>query len=88
MKEFLSILAIAVASTACCLVDEHLSNCPDDYAIDYEMRLITNVQTEINTVLGLDANIKVSAALRQYLKDIFSDFAHDVDQLHPAPAGT
>ncbi|MBP5719984.1 MAG: hypothetical protein J6W82_02825 [Bacteroidales bacterium] len=79
MKKFLSILAIAVASTACCLVDEDLSNCPDDYAIDYEMRLITNVQTEINTVLGLDANIKVSAALRQYLKDIFSDFAHDVD---------
>jgi hypothetical protein len=79
MKKFLSIFASALAFAGCCLVDEDLSGCPDEYAIDYEMRLVTNVQTEINTVLGLEADVHVAKALREYLKDIFSDFAHDVD---------
>ena len=79
MKKFLSIFASALAFAGCCLVDEDLSGCPDEYAIDYEMRLVTNVQTEINTVLGLEADVHVAKALREYLKDIFSDFAYDVD---------
>ena len=60
-------------------MDEDLSDCADEYSVDYEMRLITNVQTEINTILGLDADIHVATELRTYLKDIFTDFAHDVD---------
>ena len=79
MKKFLGIFSIALACYGCCLVDDDLSGCPDEYSIDYEMRLVTNVQTEINTVLGLEADVHVAAALREYLKDIFSDFAHDVD---------
>ena len=80
MKRFLGILAFALfVPTACCLVDEDLSGCPDEYAIDYEMRLITNVQTEINTVIGLEADLYIANALREHLKDIFSDYAHDVD---------
>ena len=79
MRKFWGIFAIAIASAGCGLVDEDLSGCPDNYSVDYEMRLITNVQTEINTVLGLEGDILVSKALRGYLKDVFSDFAHDVD---------
>lgn len=79
MKRVFGILILFFAFTGCCLVDEDLSGCPDEYAIEYEMRLITNVQTEINTVLGLEADVYVAKALREYLKDIFSDFAHDVD---------
>ena len=79
MKRILFIFSILFAAAGCCLVDEDLSGCPDEFAIEYEMRLITNVQTEINTVLGMEADIRVAAALRAYLKDIFSDHAHDVD---------
>ena len=80
MKKFLLGMFCAIMSVGCCLIDEDLSGCPDDeYAIDYEMRLITNVQTEINTVLGLEADMYVAEALRDYLKGIFSDYAHDVD---------
>lgn len=79
MKRFLGILGLLFAAAGCYLVDEDLSNCPDELNISYEMRLITNVQTEINTVLSLDADISVATALRTYLKDIFSDHAHDVD---------
>lgn len=79
MKRVLGILISFFAATGCFMVDEDLSGCPDEYAIEYEMCLITNVQTEVNTVLGLEADLHVATALRTHLKDIFSDFAHDVD---------
>ena len=79
MKRVLGILFSIFVTAGCCLVNEDLSGCPDEYAIEYEMCLITNVQTEVNTVLGLEADLHVAAALRTHLKDIFSDFAHDVD---------
>lgn len=78
MKRLLGIFCVFLA-TGCCLVDEDFSECPDELLIDYEMRLVTNVQTEINTTLGMDADIPVVKAVREYLKDIFSDHAHDVD---------
>ncbi|MBO4742515.1 MAG: hypothetical protein J5533_02665 [Bacteroidales bacterium] len=79
MKRVFGILLFVFVFGGCCLVDEDLSGCPDNFSTDYEMRLITNVKTEINTVLGLEADIHVAKALREHLADIFSDFAHDVD---------
>lgn len=78
MKRLLVIFGFFLA-TGCALVDEDLSECPDDLVIDYEMRLVTNIQTEIGTALKLDADIPVATSLRNYLKNIFSDHAHDVD---------
>lgn len=79
MERLLGILGIFFLATGCCLVDEDFSECPDELPISYEMRLVTNIQTEINTVLRMDTDIYVAAALRAYLKDIFSDHAHDID---------
>ena len=79
MKRAFGILSIILAFTGCKLIDEDLSGCPDEYTIKYEMRLVTNVQTEIETELSLVTEQHAAKALREYLKDIFSDFAHDVD---------
>jgi len=80
MTRLYGILAFALfVTTGCCLVDEDLSGCPDEYAINYEMRLVTNVQTEINTVLDMQADVYVAEALRKHLQNIFTDYAHDVD---------
>ena len=78
MKRLLGIFAIVLA-TGCGLVDEDRSGCPDKLVVDYEMHLITNIQMEIGTALKLDADIPVALALRNNLKNIFSDHAHDVD---------
>ncbi len=78
MKRWFGILAVILA-TGCGLVDEDLSGCPDELVIDYEMHLVTNVQMEIGTALTLAADIPVATALRNNLKGIFSDHAHDVD---------
>ena len=78
IKRLFGIFAIVLA-TGCGLVDEDLSGCPDELLVDYELRLVTNVQMEINTELTLAADIPVAKALTNNLKGIFSDHAHDVD---------
>ena len=78
MKRLIGIFGFFLAA-GCSLVDEDFSECPDALVIDYEMQLVTNVQTEISTVLKLDVDIPVADALRKYLQGIFSDHAHDVD---------
>ena len=78
MKRLLGILVISFAA-GCSLVDEDLSDCPDELTIDYEMRLVTNVQTEISSVLNRGSDPAAAGALRNYFRNIFSDYAHDVD---------
>lgn len=69
----------AAMVSACSLVDEDLSDCEADFNVDYELRLITNMTTELQTQLSLDTDISVSNALRSYLSGVFTDYAHDVD---------
>lgn len=61
-------------------MDEDTRDCN---TIDYELTLVTNVSTEISTELetSLSTELEMSAALalREHLKGIFTDFAHDVD---------
>ena len=77
------IVLLAAAFTGCSLVDEDLSDCGTDYNLDYTLTLVTNVSTEISTELEttVSTELELSAALaiREYLKNVFTDYAHDVD---------
>ena len=79
----LAILAVALIPQGCSLVDENLTDCETDYVINYELRLVTNMTTELKTQLetelSSDVDVAAAAALKDYLKEIFTDFAHDVD---------
>ena len=70
---------MAAALPGCTLVDEDMSDCDTDFNLSYELRLVTNMTTEIKTQLNMDADVHVAAALENYFKNIFTDFAHDVD---------
>lgn len=61
------------------LVDEDLTDCAPEFDIDYELMLVTNLQTELETELDVQTDIAVSGALKEHFKNIFTDFAHDVD---------
>ena len=74
---FLAVPAILL--TGCALVDEDLSDCETDYTLDYELRLVTNMTTELRTQLNMAADVQVATALRQYLSGVFTDYAHDVN---------
>lgn len=71
--------AVPLTLGSCCLVDEDLSKCGAEFQINYELKLVTNISTESNTVLDKSSDIYVSDALRAYLAPVFTDFAHDVD---------
>ena len=47
--------------------------------MNYELRLVTNMTTELKTQLTTMTELSVANALSMHLKDIFTDFAHDVD---------
>ena len=76
-------MAAALLMQGCSLVDENLSDCEADYRINYELRLVTNMttelQTQLETQLSTQMEHEAATALRQYLSNIFTDFAHDVD---------
>lgn len=70
-----------IAQTSCInkWVDDDLSDCDNNYQLDYELRLVTNMTTELQTQLSMQTDIALSAALKTQLSNIFTDFAHDVD---------
>ena len=65
----------------CSVIDDDLSDCYDDqqFQMGYQLKLVTNMTTELQTQLTTMTELSVANALETHLKDIFSDFAHDVD---------
>ena len=70
--------------TSCSMIDEDMSDC-EQSKIDYELRLITNISTEIETQLetttslSTETDLLLAEELREHLSNVFTDFAHDVD---------
>ncbi len=74
---FLALAVLLPALSGCCLVDEDLSDCGGEIVLNYQMCLISNMDSEIETVLKDDA--PAAQALRDHLQGVFSDVAHDLD---------
>ena len=73
-------MAAALLSLGSCgLIDEDLSGCGANFQINYELKLVTNISSEQQSVLDKSGDIFVDNALRAYLAPVFTDFAHDAD---------
>ncbi len=71
-------------AVGCSVIDDDLTDCYNDtqynqYKMYYQLRLVTNMTTELQTELTTMTELSVAGTLETHLKDIFSDFAHDVD---------
>lgn len=68
-------------TAGCSVIDDDLSDCyqESNYRLEYQLKLITNMTTEISTKLNTVTETSVANALKAYLKNIFTDYAHDVD---------
>ena len=78
----LCLLALCLFFTNCSMIDEDLSDCvvpAVETKLDYELQLVTNMTTEVQTQLTAETDVSVAAVLRAHLSDIFTDYAHDVD---------
>ena len=79
LKRWILLIPGLLALSACSLVDEDLTACEAEYQLTYELQLITNITTGLETELSLDTEVPVATALKAYLNNIFTDRAHDVD---------
>ena len=61
------------------MIDEDQDDCGVQAEINYELQLMTTLTAELHLQLETETEGQLFYALRDYLKDIFSDFAHDVD---------
>ncbi|MCF0201826.1 MAG: hypothetical protein HUK08_00540 [Bacteroidaceae bacterium] len=60
-------------------INEDLSDCGIDYKITYDVRLRTNLSTEIETELNLSEMAPIASLLKSELSTVFTDVAKDVD---------
>lgn len=82
LAAFAATAAAALAATmasSCSVIDEDLSDCGVDYSLDYNVRLQTNMHTEIDNVLTSPAEQQVGRAMAAELAHVFTDVARDVD---------
>lgn len=75
-------LLLLMMQVSCSTIDDDLSDCPpevNERDVDYELLLVTNIATELQTQLTTQTELKVADALSSHLAGIFTDFAHDID---------
>ena len=71
----------------CSAIDENLDDCGEPAQMDYELELVTNVSTEVQTQLNAQTDVELAATLKDYLGGIFTDYAKDVNLSFYATAG-
>ena len=82
VANFVCMLFMATWVSSCSSIDDDLSDCPPEetqFQLTYQLKLVTTMNTELQTQLTTMTEINVANALQTYLKNIFTDFAHDVD---------
>lgn len=82
IERLLTAALTTVLLSGCSVIDDELGQCghtAEDHSLNYEMRLVTNITTEIHTQLGLETDATLAAALRKHLSGVFTDYAHDID---------
>ena len=79
MKRLACILSIFVLFIGCSIIDDDLSVCGEDYTINFEMRLVTDMQMTINEELTLEIEESMALALKEWLGPILSGRAHDLN---------
>ena len=79
----LSLITSSLLLFSCSMIDEDRSDCEEDGTppaeVDYDLQLVTNMTTEIQTLLSAETTFKLAESLRTFLSEIFTDYAHDVD---------
>ena len=76
---FTALVSATMLLSSCSIIDEDLDDCGINNKIVYRLKLITNIQTELDQQLGSADERPVANALRQSLNGIFTDMAHDID---------
>ena len=72
------LLSYFLLLSSCSMIDEDQSDCGQEARMDYELQLVTNMTTEVETQLSAQGDMALAATLKNFLSSIFTDFAHDI----------
>ena len=75
----LDLMVVSSTLTGCALIDDKLTDCPEEITVTCRLNLETNKDQEMDDKLGTDHDIPVRAALESYLTHVFVNSVHDVD---------
>ena len=75
----LDLMVVSSTLTGCALIDDKLTDCPEEITVTCRLNLETNKDQEMDDKLGTDHDIPVRAALENYLTHVFVNSVHDVD---------
>ena len=75
----LDLMVVSSTLTGCALIDDKLTDCPEEITMTCRLNLETNKDQEMDDKLGTDHDIPVRAALENYLTHVFVNSVHDVD---------
>lgn len=76
------LIALAVLVSSCSLINDDLSVCPtgeDSIEVNYSLSLTTSLTVELSEEINLETETALYTDVADYLSDIFTDHAHDVD---------
>ena len=85
MRRKLNILSMLVGAAfvavlaGCSTIDENMDDCGEQAQMDYELQLVTNVSTEVQTQLTAQTDVALAATVKGYLSKVFTDYAKDVN---------
>lgn len=73
------VVAGAAAFCGCSLIDEDLSVCEGEVQLEYGLTVETDITTEIETELHLQADVEIQGLVKDYLGGVFTEYARDID---------
>lgn len=79
LARLLCCLSWAVPPLLASCINEDLSDCGSDYKIRYEVRLLTDIEAQIDAETETLPERGVAESLKAVLSRVFDDCAHDVD---------
>ena len=74
-----ALFTAAAAFAGCRLLDEDLSECNEEFQVDYELSLSTDITAELETDLYLERDAEMRGLLEDYLGGIYAAYAREVD---------
>ena len=79
IKQYILLLFLTVVSAGCRLIDDDLSVCGEEYNLNYEMRLVTEIKLTIEEKLSAETDKPLAEALKKWCDPIFSGYANDLE---------
>lgn len=79
IKQYILLLFLTVISAGCRLIDDDLSVCGEEYNLNYEMRLVTEIKLTIEEKLSAETDKPLAEALQKWCDPFFSGHANDLE---------